>query len=96
MLKTLTGLLVPGLVLMAAMPAAAQFADETQSLFREQPAVDQYEPHDDELIIWEFDNEPAEEQVQSGAQSVEEICCGLSEAERAGQAICIDVELVCN
>ena len=83
------------LAIALAAPAVAQFADETQSLFPETPEIDQYEPQDDELVIWEFENEPEEEVGDRSARSVEEICCSLDEAERAGQPICVDVDFTC-
>ncbi|MBT5435027.1 MAG: hypothetical protein P8Q36_10385 [Alphaproteobacteria bacterium] len=90
----LRALLVMGFAVLFTVSAQAQFSDDSQSLFSEDP----YEPKaDNDLVIWEFTTADEEEGAGvGGAQSVEEICCGLSEVERAGQAICVDVELSCN
>ncbi len=77
-------------------PANAQFAGDAQSLFPETPASDQYETGKDRLVIWEFGAEPGDEPTASAARSVEDICCDLNEAERAGQAICIGVDFTCH
>ncbi|MBN36256.1 MAG: hypothetical protein CMM46_16060 [Rhodospirillaceae bacterium] len=87
--------MILALAIALVAPAAAQFADETQSLFPEAPEIDQYEPQDDELVIWKFENEPEEVAGDPSAQSVEEICCSPDEAERAGQPICVDVDFTC-
>lgn len=83
------------LVLLMA-PASAQFADDAQTLFPETPPADQYETNKDNLVIWEFSTKPEDEVSDPAAQSVEEICCNLDDAERASQAICIDVDFTCD
>lgn len=77
-------------------PANAQFADDAQTLFPETPSADQYETDKDNLVIWEFSTKPEDEEGDPAAQSVEDICCDLNEAERASQAICIDVDFTCD
>jgi uncharacterized lipoprotein len=84
-----------GLVLLIA-PASAQFADDAQTLFPETPSSDQYETDKDNLVIWEFSTKAEDEEGDPAAQSVEDICCDLNEAERANQAICIDVDFTCD
>ena len=82
------------LAVMLPMAASGQFADETESLFQHTPEEDWAATGQFSI---EFTTAPPEPATgTTGARSVEDICCGLPEAERAGQAICIDVELTCN
>ena len=83
-------------LLLATGPALAQFADDAQTLFPEIPKADQYETNKDSLVIWEFDSKSEEDVGDPAAQSVEDICCGLDDAERASQAICVDVDFTCD
>ena len=85
---------IGALVLLVA-PAKAQFADDAQTLFPETPSVEHYETDKDSLVIWEFSTKPEDEDIDSSAQSVEVICCNIDDAERANQAICIDVDFSC-
>jgi len=68
----------------------AQYADDTEGLFSE-PAM---EPKTtDDIVIMEFSTAPDEplETGNSGAQSVEELCCGMPAKERGLEGLCIDV-----
>ena len=96
MLKRLPAVAVLTMLLLGSGPVSAQFADDTQSLFPETPQPDQYETDKDNLVIWEFSTKPDDEPSDPAAQSVEDICCSLEEAERAKQAICIDVDFTCD
>ncbi len=91
-------ILIPALTVLflATGPVLAQFADDAQTLFPEIPKADQYETNKDNLVIWEFDTKAEDEEGDPAAQSVEEICCGLDDAQRANQAICIDVDYTCD
>ena len=78
---------------LVAAGAHAQFADETQDLF----ITDPEEPRTkDDIVIFEFSTAPeeGEEGVDtSAAQTVEDLCCSMTEQERATNALCVD--LVC-
>jgi hypothetical protein len=91
----LTATALVALVLLMA-PANAQFADDAQTLFPETPSADQYETDKDNLVIWEFSTKAEDEEGDPAAQSVEDICCNLDDAERTDQAICIDVDFTCD
>ena len=77
----------------AALPLAhAQFADDTQSLFTGDPDAPKTQ---DDLLIFDLDNPEDEEEVtgsSSQAQSVEELCCSLSAAERAADGLCFEAQ----
>ena len=83
-------------LILLMMPASAQFADDAQTLFPETPPADQYETDQDNLVIWEFSTKPEDDEGDPAAQSVKDICCNLDDAERASQAICIDVDFTCD
>jgi hypothetical protein len=70
----------------------AQFADDTANLFS--PPADAPKAKDD-VVIYQFSTAPDAEPVEtenSGAQSVEEICCAMPEDERANEGLCVDVQ----
>ncbi len=75
----------------ASLPMAhAQFADDTQTLFSGDP--DEPKTKDD-LMTFDLGNPEDDAPVNtSGAQSVEEICCALTEAERKTDGLCFEVE----
>jgi hypothetical protein len=74
----------------AALPMAhAQFADDTQSLF----SGDWDDPKTkDDLITFDLGTPEDDEVDISGAQSVEELCCALSEEERRTDGLCVEIE----
>jgi len=81
------------LTLLAGFPVAqAQFADDTQSLFSGDPDAPKTK---NDILIFDLDNPDKDEPGKggsSGAQSVEEICCQMSKAERAADGLCFDVQ----
>ena len=76
--------------LLLAAPAGAQFADDALPLFPEtaRPAG---------VVVWQFSTGggEGEEPWPREALSAEELCCPLSEDERAGQPFCIAAEPLC-
>jgi uncharacterized lipoprotein len=90
----LSATVIGALVLFVAL-AEAQYADDSQTLFPETPSLEHYETDKHSLVIWEFSTKPEDEDIDSSAQSVEDICCNIDDAERANQAICIDVDFSC-
>ena len=79
-------------LLAGSLPLAhAQFADDTQSLFTGDPDEPKTK---DELLIFDLDN-PEEDEPITGtgqAQSVEELCCSMSAAERAADGLCFEAQ----
>lgn len=79
-------------LLAGTLPLAhAQFADDTQSLFPGDP--DEPKSKDD-LLIFDLDNPEEDEPIAATgkAQSVEELCCSMSAAERAADGLCFEAQ----
>lgn len=77
-------------LLTAALPLAhAQFADETQDLFTEDPDAPATK---DDLITIELDDKDDEVTGNSGAQSVEELCCRMTVEERQADGLCFEAQ----
>jgi len=76
----------------AALPLAhAQFADDTQNLFTGDPDAPKTK---DDLLIFDLDKPDSEDEITGSgkAQSVEELCCSLSAAERATDGLCFEAQ----
>lgn len=77
-------------LLIAAVPLAhAQFADDTQSLFSGAPDAPSTK---DDLITIELDDKDDVVTGNSGAKSVEELCCQMTADERRVDGLCFDVQ----
>ena len=76
----------------AALPMAhAQFADDTQNLFTGDPDAPKTK---DDLLIFDLTKPEDEEAITATgkAQSVEELCCSMSAAERATDGLCFEAQ----
>lgn len=75
----------------ASLPLAqAQFADDTQGLFTGDPDAPRTQ---NDIMTFDLGNPEDDEPINtSGAQSVEELCCALSEEERKTDGLCVEVE----
>lgn len=77
--------------LLLATPVAAQFADDALPLFPPET------PRPAGVVVWQFSTGggEGEEPWPREALSAEELCCPLSEDERARQPFCVAAEPPC-